>query len=211
MYDYRRFRASRRWLERMVGKGVFLVILGDSNCYLFSRDSALWVQPRVDRGSRVSDLYARLAVYAESRLHPQARCSCAGGYLLSTLQTEDARLDRCFTRLREMMQSTTRMSSTVFLILIGAALFSLVFRGFYGDEIVVEWLSDLSGGAFGAMATVMAVMVALGFVLDFIAIQLLTLGILALWPALATWLGGFMANRSPIIDVGLKSNHMIRQ
>ncbi len=110
-----------------------------------------------------------------------------------------------------MMQSTTRMSSTVFLILIGAALFSLVFRGFYGDEIVVEWLSDLSGGAFGAMATVMAVMVALGFVLDFIAIQLLTLGILALWPALATWLGGFMANRSPIIDVGLKSNHMIRQ
>ncbi len=72
--------------------------------------------------------------------------------------------------LREVMRSTTRVSSMVFLILIGAALFSLVFRGFYGDEMVVEWLSDLPGGAFGAMVVVMGVMFALGFVLDFIEI-----------------------------------------
>jgi tripartite ATP-independent transporter DctM subunit len=72
--------------------------------------------------------------------------------------------------LREVMQNTTRMSSMVFLILIGAALFSLVFRGFYGDEMVVEWLAKLPGGAFGAMASVMAVMFGLGFVLDFIEI-----------------------------------------
>ncbi len=72
--------------------------------------------------------------------------------------------------LQEVMRSTTRVSSMVFLILIGAALFSLVFRGFYGDEMVVEWLSDLPGGAFGAMVVVMGVMFALGFVLDFIEI-----------------------------------------
>lgn len=73
-------------------------------------------------------------------------------------------------RLREVMRSTTKITCMVFLILIGASVFSLVFRGFGGDELVVELLSDLPGGKFGAMLTVMAVMFALGFVLDFIEI-----------------------------------------
>lgn len=94
-------------------------------------------------------------------------------------------------RLREVMVGTTRVTSMVFLILIGASVFSLVFRGFSGDEMVVEWLSDLPGGAFGAMLIVMAVMFALGFVLDFIEITfvvvpivgpvLLTLGLDPIW------------------------------
>jgi TRAP-type mannitol/chloroaromatic compound transport system permease large subunit len=58
----------------------------------------------------------------------------------------------------------------VFMILIGAALFSLVFRGFEGDEIIIELLSDLPGGKFGALFIVMLVMFLLGFVLDFIEI-----------------------------------------
>ncbi|MGD7036898.1 TRAP transporter large permease [Methylotuvimicrobium buryatense] len=72
--------------------------------------------------------------------------------------------------LQEVMRSTTQTTSMVFLILIGAALFSLVFRGFEGDELIVNLLSDLPGGQFGAVFSVMLVMFFLGFVLDFIEI-----------------------------------------
>jgi TRAP-type mannitol/chloroaromatic compound transport system permease large subunit len=58
----------------------------------------------------------------------------------------------------------------VFLILIGASIFSLVFRGFGGDDLVASILTDLPGGVFGAMLAVMLVMFLLGFILDFIEI-----------------------------------------
>ena len=72
--------------------------------------------------------------------------------------------------LRNVMQSTTRVSSMVFMIFIGAAMFALVFRGFGGEEMVQEFLSDLPGGTYGALFVVMLVMFLLGFVLDFIEI-----------------------------------------
>ena len=58
----------------------------------------------------------------------------------------------------------------VFLVLIGASIFSLVFRGLGGDELVHEWLANLPGGVIGAMVAVMVLMFLLGFVLDFIEI-----------------------------------------
>jgi tripartite ATP-independent transporter DctM subunit len=73
-------------------------------------------------------------------------------------------------RLREIMRTTIRVSSMVFLILIGASLFSLVFRGYGGDRLVQEVLTNLPGGAFGAVLSVMVLMFLLGFVLDFIEI-----------------------------------------
>jgi tripartite ATP-independent transporter DctM subunit len=72
--------------------------------------------------------------------------------------------------LRDVVYSTTRVTSMVFMILIGASLFSLVFRGFGGDEVVRELLGNLSGGVFTAVFVVMLVMFLLGFVLDFIEI-----------------------------------------
>lgn len=72
--------------------------------------------------------------------------------------------------LREVMFSTAKVSSMVFTILIGAQLFSLVFRGFEGDEIVAEFLHGLPGGVFSAMLLTMALMFVLGFFLDFIEI-----------------------------------------
>ncbi len=72
--------------------------------------------------------------------------------------------------LREVMRSTTRVTSMVFLIFIGAALFSLVFRGFGGDDLVADLLTHLPGGVVGAMVVVMLVMFLLGFILDFIEI-----------------------------------------
>jgi tripartite ATP-independent transporter DctM subunit len=72
--------------------------------------------------------------------------------------------------LREVVRSTLQVSSMVFLILIGASVFSLVFRGFGGDELIENLLLHLPGGTFAAMLVVMLVMFLLGFVLDFIEI-----------------------------------------
>jgi len=72
--------------------------------------------------------------------------------------------------LREVMQSTVKVTSMVFLIFIGAAVFSLVFRGFGGDDLVEELLHNLPGGVVGAVAVVMLLMFLLGFILDFIEI-----------------------------------------
>ena len=81
-----------------------------------------------------------------------------------------ARRELDLPRLQEIMQSTLRISSMVFLILIGASLFSLVFRGYGGDDAVRELLYQLPGDTIGAVIVVMLVMFLLGFVLDFIEI-----------------------------------------
>jgi tripartite ATP-independent transporter DctM subunit len=73
-------------------------------------------------------------------------------------------------RLLEIMRATVRVSSMVFLILIGASIFSLVFRGYGGDTLVHELLMNLPGGTFAAVFVVMLLMFLLGFVLDFIEI-----------------------------------------
>ena len=100
-------------------------------------------------------------------------------------------------RLKEIMQSTLRISSMVFLILIGASVFSLVFRGYGGDDGVRAVLEALPGGAIGAVIVVMLVMFLLGFVLDFIEITFVVVPIVG--PVLLTmgldpvWLGIMIA------------------
>jgi TRAP-type mannitol/chloroaromatic compound transport system permease large subunit len=69
-----------------------------------------------------------------------------------------------------VVRSTARITSMVFVIVIGAQLFSLVFRGFGGDEMVHQFLTGLPGGALGAMVAVMALMFVRGFFLEFIEI-----------------------------------------
>ena len=72
--------------------------------------------------------------------------------------------------LSDVMQATTKVTCMVFVILIGAQLFNLTFRGLGGEETVHEILSAVPGGAFGAMFVVMLVMFVLGFFLDFLEI-----------------------------------------
>jgi TRAP-type mannitol/chloroaromatic compound transport system permease large subunit len=62
--------------------------------------------------------------------------------------------------------ATATVTSMVFVILLGAAVFSIVFRMMGGDELVHEVLSSLPGGAIGALLVVMFVMFLLGFILD---------------------------------------------
>jgi tripartite ATP-independent transporter DctM subunit len=76
----------------------------------------------------------------------------------------------CLARLREVSRSTLQISAMIFMILIGASLFSLVFRGFGGEELVHGFFNQLPGGVFTAVLLVMLVMFVLGFILDFIEI-----------------------------------------
>ena len=94
----------------------------------------------------------------------------AGVGALGALLLAIGRRELTMPRLREVMQSTLRISSMVFLILIGASVFSLVFRGYGGDDAVRAILESLPGGVVGAVIVVMLVMFLLGFVLDFIEI-----------------------------------------
>ena len=102
-----------------------------------------------------------------------------------------------WSRMREVVTTTTKISSMVFMIFIGASLFSLAFRGFGGDEAVHQVLSQLPGGVVGAMIVVMLVMFLLGFVLDFIEITFVVIPIvgpvllmMGLYPV---WLGIMIA------------------
>jgi len=74
------------------------------------------------------------------------------------------------TRLREAILSTLEITCMVFMILIGAAVFSLVFRGFGGEELIHHFFQGLPGGVMAATLIVMLVIFLLGFILDFIEI-----------------------------------------
>ncbi|GAB2498627.1 TRAP transporter large permease [Arenimonas alkanexedens] len=102
-----------------------------------------------------------------------------------------------WARLREVGEHTVRVTAMVFAILLGAALFSLVFRGYGGDDLVHEALTALPGGKWGAVVAVMLLMFLLGFVLDFIEIVFVVVPIVG--PVLLglgvdpVWLGVMMA------------------
>ena len=83
-----------------------------------------------------------------------------------------------FNILKEVVTSTAQTTSMVFTILIGAAMFSLVFRGFGGDDIVAEFLMGLQGGVVTAIIITMVLMFILGFFLDFIEIIYVVLPII---------------------------------
>ncbi len=82
-------------------------------------------------------------------------------------------------RLNEVMRTTLRISAMVFLIFIGAAIFTATFRGFGGDQMVAQLLSNLPGGIVGAIFVVMLVVFLLGFIIDFIEISLVVIPIVA--------------------------------
>ncbi|MEM7695596.1 MAG: TRAP transporter large permease subunit [Pseudomonadota bacterium] len=81
--------------------------------------------------------------------------------------------------LTSVMRSTAQITCMVFVILIGAALFSLVFRGLGGEELVHEILTGIPGGALGAMIAVMLMMFVLGFFLDFLEIVFVVVPLVA--------------------------------
>jgi len=81
--------------------------------------------------------------------------------------------------LTAVMRSTLTISSMVFVILLGASVFSLVFRGLGGEDVVYDILAAMPGGAAGAVFIVMVVIFILGFFLDTFEIIFITVPIAA--------------------------------
>ncbi|MCU7553709.1 TRAP transporter large permease subunit [Alteromonas sp. ASW11-19] len=121
-----------------------------------------------------------------------AGVGATGALLLALLQNR-----MTWSRLKAVMLNTTQVTSMVFLILIGASVFSLVFRGFGGERLIHDFLTNLPGGVIGAMLVVMLVVFILGFILDFIEITFVVVPLVA--PVLLAmgidpvWLGIMLA------------------
>ncbi|WBF65951.1 TRAP transporter large permease subunit [Desulfovibrio subterraneus] len=81
--------------------------------------------------------------------------------------------------LKEVMESTMRLTSMIFIILVGATAFGLVFRGLGGDHLVRDFVQALPFGKWGVLAVVMFLIFLMGFFLDFIEITFIQIPVLA--------------------------------
>ena len=108
-----------------------------------------------------------------------ASVGAVGAIALAALKLDRSGFLRVFV---PVMTRTTQVTSMIFLILIGATLFSLVFRGLGGDDMVARGLTDLPGGTAGAIVIVMIAVFLLGFVMDAFEIIFVVVPIVA--PAL---------------------------
>ena len=120
--------------------------------------------------------------------------------ILRVYSTQDAKGESI---LPQIMRQTLLVSTMVFVILIGASMFSLVFRGLNGDAVVENVLHNLPGGTLTVLLLIMLIMFLLGFILDFLEIifivvpivgpVLLQLEIAPGVPMSPVWLGVMMA------------------
>jgi tripartite ATP-independent transporter DctM subunit len=102
-----------------------------------------------------------------------AGCGAAGALVLAVLK------GRCtWSNIQSVLMQTTHMTSMVFTLLIGAQFFSVVFRGMYGDEIIVDYITGLSFSPDLVLLVVLFLMFLLGFFLDFIEICFIVVPIL---------------------------------
>lgn len=103
-----------------------------------------------------------------------AAVGAVGAMALATLRGKMS-----FTMLYQAGANTVNVTAMIFMILIGASIFSLVFRGFGGEHLIMSLFEQLPGGSLGAMLVVMAMIFVLGFILDFIEICYVVVPIVA--------------------------------
>jgi tripartite ATP-independent transporter DctM subunit len=109
-----------------------------------------------------------------------------------------ARRARLRKVVRPVLEKAAQITCMIFAILIGATMFSLVFRGLGGDDMVHHALASLPGGAAGAILVVMLAMFLLGFVMDafeiiFVVVPIVAPALLKLHGIDPVWLGIMMA------------------
>lgn len=81
--------------------------------------------------------------------------------------------------LKDVMRRTTYLTCMVFIILVGANAFALVFRGMGGDDIIREFIEHLEFNKWQVLAIVMLIIFIIGFFLDFIEICFIHIPVLA--------------------------------
>ena len=81
--------------------------------------------------------------------------------------------------LKEVVIQASKITSMIFILLIGATIFSLVFRGLEGDIFINNALSSLPGDIYFKLSVVMFAIFLLGFILDFIEITYVVIPVVA--------------------------------
>ncbi|MDZ7708537.1 MAG: TRAP transporter large permease subunit [Trueperaceae bacterium] len=109
--------------------------------------------------------------------------------------------------LTETMDQTVRLTSMVFIILVGATAFSMVFTALRGDQLVDSFLLNLPGGQWGFLFFTMLVIFALGFFIDFIEITFIVVPFVA--PIALTWFGpDMMAWFGVVVAMNLQASFL---
>lgn len=135
--------------------------------------------PRLMFTALVPPMLLILAVLGSILLGYATPTEAAGVGAMGSLVLAITQRQLTLENLKAVMDSTLKITSMVFLILIGASLFSLVFRGFGGEELVQGFFEQMPGGVVGATLIVMLVIFLLGFILDFIEITFVVVPIVA--------------------------------
>jgi tripartite ATP-independent transporter DctM subunit len=124
-----------------------------------------------------------------------ASVGAVGAIALAALKLEHRRFLAVFA---PVVTRTAQVTSMIFLILIGATLFSLVFRGLGGDDMVQQALSELPGGTAAAIVVVMIAVFLLGFIMDafeiiFVVVPIVAPALLKMPAVDPIWLGILLA------------------
>ena len=125
----------------------------------------------------LGSIFAGIATPTEA-----ASVGATGGIILTMLKGRFS-----WPMLRSVMETTTRITSLAFIILVGANSFGLIFRGLNGDHLIQDFLKGLPFGPYGVLAVVMFVIFLLGFFIDFFEIVFIHVPILT--PVLVTHFG----------------------
>ncbi|MBN2032270.1 MAG: TRAP transporter large permease subunit [Deltaproteobacteria bacterium] len=102
----------------------------------------------------------------------------AGVGALGALLLAVAKRKLSWSTAKESMITTTRLCSMIFIILLAATAFGLVFRGLGGDDMVKGFFQGMGGGKWGVLVVVMIILFLLGFVLDVIEITFIVIPLL---------------------------------
>jgi tripartite ATP-independent transporter DctM subunit len=130
-----------------------------------------------------------------------ASVGATGGLLLTIVKRRFS-----MDMLRGVMQTSLRITSLGFIILVGANCFGLVFRGLNGDHLVQDFLTSLPFGRYGVLALVMLVIFVLGFFIDFFEICFIHVPILT--PVLVTHFGFDPVWLGVVIGVNLQTSFL---
>jgi tripartite ATP-independent transporter DctM subunit len=130
-----------------------------------------------------------------------AAVGAAGGLMLTVAKGRFS-----LAMLKDVMRTTTRITSLSFIILVGANTFGLVLRGLNGDHLIQNLLLNLPFGPYGVLAVVMLVIFFLGFFIDFFEICFIHVPILT--PVLVTHFGFDPVWVAVILAVNLQTSFL---
>ncbi|MFB3100692.1 MAG: TRAP transporter large permease subunit [Gammaproteobacteria bacterium] len=152
-----------------INPGIAPALKNDKSEDLFKKVIFTLLPPLLLITSVLGSIFAGIASPTES-----AAVGALGAIILSA-----AHKQLTMSRLKAAMELTVRLTSMVFMILIGAIAFGLVFRGMGGDTLIREVMTNISGGVWGFMFASMFLIFILGFFLDFLQICFIVVPIIA--------------------------------